>query len=572
MPREHDVHLAEVVSDAAAGTSGIAVLVGGSSTGKTRACWEALRPLRERTEPWQLWHPIDPTRPDAARADLARVGPYTVIWLNEAQFYLDPSTGDLGERLAAGLRSVLRDADRGPVLILATLWPTYWTTLTTQPDRTEPDVHAQARELLEGQPITVPEAFTDADLDGLDARSSQDLRLAEAADGAQDGQITQYLAGVPVLMDRYRNAEPATKALIQAAMDARRLGCGPHLPRALLAAAVPSYLTETEWHRTADDWLGTALDYAARPCNGIPGILTPVKPGPARDHRPMGSRLHQRTEPPSGPNHRLADYLDQHGRQHRREHIPPIGFWTALAVYAHPRDLSALAEAAWDRGLFRDAAQLWKNAVTSGDLTGAAKLIDLMRFRHPADHRPARWAAAQIPLDDSGGVARLVKSLSEVGAGEQVAVLLARDPATHAALDDAYGVGRLLASLHRVGTEDESTALARRAAAHVALDDHGGLHALLDTLREVGATEQATELARRAAARVPIHHDPRLSMLLDRLIEVGPQDAKWSIIQRMPAAGLFAKFMVFDENRERFKFGREPDGAAAPLWGWDDLA
>ena len=40
VPREHDQALGQVVCAAADGRSGIAVLVGGSSTGKTRACWE----------------------------------------------------------------------------------------------------------------------------------------------------------------------------------------------------------------------------------------------------------------------------------------------------------------------------------------------------------------------------------------------------------------------------------------------------------------------------------------------------------------------------------------------------
>ena len=48
VPREHDTELGWVVRAAADGRSGIAVLVGGSSTGKTRACWEALRLLRDR--------------------------------------------------------------------------------------------------------------------------------------------------------------------------------------------------------------------------------------------------------------------------------------------------------------------------------------------------------------------------------------------------------------------------------------------------------------------------------------------------------------------------------------------
>ena len=60
VPRDHDRQLAEVVRAAAEGRSGIAVLVGGSSTGKTRACWEVLDLLRNLPGPWRLWHPIDP--------------------------------------------------------------------------------------------------------------------------------------------------------------------------------------------------------------------------------------------------------------------------------------------------------------------------------------------------------------------------------------------------------------------------------------------------------------------------------------------------------------------------------
>ena len=142
VPRGHDQVLAQVVRAAADGHSGVAVLVGGSSTGKTRACWEALGLLR--AEPgWRVWHPIDPSRPGAALAELPRIGPRTVVWLNEAQFYLDVPDG-LGERVAAGLRELLRDPARVPVLVLATLWPQHWDTLATRPPGGA-DPHAQAR-------------------------------------------------------------------------------------------------------------------------------------------------------------------------------------------------------------------------------------------------------------------------------------------------------------------------------------------------------------------------------------------------------------------------------------------
>ena len=103
------------------------MLVGGSSTGKTRACWQALESLRGVEPGWRLWHPIDP---QAALAGLPRVGPRTVVWLNEAQRYLDTTDGT-GERVAAGLRELLRDRARGPVLVLvlATLWPQFWDAL-----------------------------------------------------------------------------------------------------------------------------------------------------------------------------------------------------------------------------------------------------------------------------------------------------------------------------------------------------------------------------------------------------------------------------------------------------------
>ena len=263
VPREHDPELGQVVRAAADGRSGIAVLVGGSSTGKTRACWEALQLLRDQDPPWRLWHPIDPSRPEAALRELPAIGPRTVVWLNEAQFYLDVAEGGLGERVAAGLRELLRDPARAPVLVLATLWPQFWDSLTARPAPGGADPHAQARELLAGHDITVPAAFTAAQLQQL--REAGDARLAQAAAAAPDGQVIQFLAGAPELLARYRNAPPAAAALIDAAMDARRLGMGIGLPRAFLEAAAPGYLTDTEWDALGEDWLEQALAYTVSP-------------------------------------------------------------------------------------------------------------------------------------------------------------------------------------------------------------------------------------------------------------------------------------------------------------------
>ena len=109
------------------------------------------------------------------------------------------------------------------------------------------------------------------------------------------------------------------------------------------------------------------------------------------------------------------------------------------------------------RGLYRDAAQLHKNAAARGNLRAVFYLSDPPHYLR-ADVRPVRWAVAHVPLDDPDAVAGLLDRLREAGAQEQV------------------------------------TALAERAAAHVALDDPGAVARLLDSLREAGAEEQATAL------------------------------------------------------------------------------
>ncbi len=683
VPREHDRVLAEVVVQAVAGASRIAVLVGGSSTGKTRACWETLTLLRGRDEPWRLWHPIDPTRPDAALAELAHIAPYTVIWLNEAQEYLLPTS--LGEKIAAGLRTLLRDPQRTPVLVLATLWPDHWDSLTT---RTETDPHAQARELLDGHRIKVPDAFTGTALDELTQAAGTDPRLGEAAEQAPDGQITQYLAGVPVLVSRFEDAPPATKALIYAAMDARRLGAGPHIPLAWLTEAAPGYLTEAEWNQSGDDWLEQALHYVTAPCNGIPGILTPVKAGTARNQRNRRSTINH-TRAVHGPQYRLADYLEQHGRRHRAEMIPPIDFWTAATAHAHPTDLTTLGDAAWSRGLYRDAAQLHKHATTHGSPRAASALINHLHTLHPTDQHPVQWATAHVRLDDPGAVARLLAELQEVweqDVDERSVIplfllnshaLLAERAAAHMPLDDPVAVTRLLTELREAQAQEQTTALAERAAAHVRLDDPGAVarllaelreargqgqttalltrdpaaHVRLDNpdavavllaeLREAQAQEQATALAERAVAHMPLDNpvavarllaglreaqaqeqatallarDPAahvrlnnpdavtrlltglrkaqaqeqatalaeraaampldnpfaVARLLAELREAQAQEQTTALTKRLPAAGHFDLFNRVDGHRERFRFGREPDGSVAASWGWEDL-
>ncbi|MBP0449419.1 hypothetical protein J5Y04_07610 [Kitasatospora sp. RG8] len=365
--RAHDHELARIVRAAEEGRSGLAVLVGASFTGKTRACWEAVQRLPAR---WRLWHPIEPGGPEAVRDALEKVDAHTVIWLNDCQLYIGTPAGPLGEQVAAGLRALLRDPGRGPLLVLGTLWPEYWSALTAVPlPERLTDEHAQARGLLTGHDLRVPDVFTEADLRALRVLAAGDRRLARADERVRNGHVTQYLAGAPALLERYRTAWPAVRAVIEAAVDARRLGHGPHLPRALLADAAPGYLTDQQYDLLPDDWLDRALTFAAEPVRGTPGALAAVRPRPDRVLSPQ-------------PHYRLADFLEQHGREERRSAAVPRSLWQALADHAARADLAGPARSAADRGLLRLAAGLLTAA--AADEPEAA--LDLARLLGDAGH------------------------------------------------------------------------------------------------------------------------------------------------------------------------------------------
>jgi hypothetical protein len=231
----------------------------------------------------------------------------------------------------------------------------------------------------------VPAALTAAE--ARQAAAADDPRLAKAVAMAEGGRVIQFLAGAPELVSRYETAPPAERALLDAAVDARRLGMGTALPLSFLAGAAPGYIADADWDALGGDWLEEALDAARAPARGVRGPLAPDRPrlgAPARDTL------------------RLADYLEQHGRRTRRTCLPPDGFWVAAACHARPGDLPALADAAEARGLLLDAARLRKHATLHGSAAAAYALVEQCHALHPADLRPAQWAARHAFPDPPG--------------------------------------------------------------------------------------------------------------------------------------------------------------------------
>ncbi|WP_433600401.1 helix-turn-helix domain-containing protein [Nocardia sp. CA-135953] len=573
VPRPHDTALAEIVTAAAEEhQSRFVVLLGDSSTGKTRALWEALAPLRDHGG-WRVWHPTSPDRRTALREGLGRVRSRTVVWLNESQEYLggDGRPGD--EKAAVALRDLLRDPTRAPVLVVGTLWRAYYTELRRP--------HAsQVRELLDNTVTTVlevPSSFADADPDALAAAAATDPRFRYARDRAEDGRITQYLAGGPELLHRYDNElSVGAKAIVRIAMDARRMGHRNAIPHGLLAEAADAYVSPSEWNTVASepDWLEQALAEAARPCKGADGPLPRIAAASARSR---STRTRSRIDPAGrpggaggGPVYLLADFLDQHARTEYSEIIPPIPFWEALTTHAHPGDYTVLGRAASDRGLYRDAAQLWVKATRVGDIDAAAALVGLLRFAHPDDKRPADWvidhihpsnpyavawlleqlreagwteqahtlaerAASAVTLDAPSDVAWLLEQLREAGWTEQAHTLAERAvPAV--GLDDPYAVAGLLEQLRKGGWTAQAHTLIERAVPAVGLDDPYAVAGLLEQLRKGGWTAQAHTLAERAVSAVGLD-DPRgVVRLLERLSEAGLTEQAHTLIERAVSA------------------------------------
>ncbi|WP_052457490.1 helix-turn-helix domain-containing protein [Streptomyces sp. AcH 505] len=404
--RAHDLVLAQAVEDAAAGRSRMLVLVGDSSTGKTRACWEAVQLLAE--DGWRLWHPFDPTRAEAALDDLHRVAPRTVVWLNEAQHYLGDA--EAGERIAAALHTLLTTPERGPVLVLGTLWPEYADQYTALPPPGHDDRYSRVRELLAGRTLSVPETFDAQAMASAAAKAHDgDQLLADALTRAnQHGRLAQDLAGAPELLKRYERATPVARAVLKAAMDARRLGVGLHLPQAFLTAATADYLTDAEYDRlaTTKDWAERAYAELAKEVHGKQAPLRSTTPRPQR--RPPSPLPPTETHTPTatGPLFRLADYLEQHGRTTRRALCPPASFWHAAFTHlTQPDELAAPADQAdsrhrlqWghhlrhraaDRAADRgDTAALYWLAVKrkrGGDQAGAEDLLRQAADRGSAD-------------------------------------------------------------------------------------------------------------------------------------------------------------------------------------------
>ncbi|MEU3163781.1 hypothetical protein [Streptosporangium sp. NPDC006930] len=595
--RPHDQELRDHLTHAATTTQTILVVLrGGSCTGKTRAATEAVAAVLSD------WNLVFPKGADSLLAVLAAraAGPNTVLWLNDAQ---DLLYGTAGEAAAAALRSRLEHP--GPTVIIATLWPSSYRELTAAPAHGSLDEHPHARGLLaQGHLIDLPAAFTPDLLAQL--RVSADPSLVAAA-RSRRADITQILAAGPDLIDHYEHPSLPHgiygKALITAAMDARRLGVNSPLPLAFLHDAVPGYLDDDQRAAAAPNWFTTALAYARTPVKNVVSALQNVP-----RFKGMGAQdnlVH------------LADYLQQHARSTRGRWCPPAPFWEAAVSHIYDSQaLTVLAQAAQRRLRLRHAALLYQAAANAGNpgaLLSLAQMLKDVGDQEGAERsrqtttacgesgkpaalhdEPRLQARVALKSDLLTMIPDIAQMLTETQGHEGIKrlyrpVIASKKPGMPQSLDaerhyltdqereEQLTLFRLdavrlvtLTFLAQVSEEDQNREQAEQM--YQAVADSGGIMglALLAYARErSGAQEEAERLALRVA-------DAGLPVALRTLAELRQAAEDWkgaeSVARQAADAGAPEVLMSLTQKQAEptqqhlLRYGLEPDGSISDPW------
>jgi len=297
-----------------------------------------------------------------------------VVWLDDLQNYLDVRLTSLANENAAALRELIADPSRCPVLLAATIWPRLWQELNIQSfgfglhGSNDYGQYAQPQVavlLSIAQLVQVPSSFVGADLVAAGDAARYDVRLARAIERAPSGRLTQYLAGAVRQLELYETAPPEATAMINVAIDARRLGHRNQIPEKLMTAA-EGYIDDADLDRLSDGWSSHALEITSAHWRGLEGPLCKIRPRTGKST-------------PVRECYRLADIIEQVGTSARQYEAPPEIFWTVITEHGHPEDLSTVARAAQIRGRYQHAMRLYARAARAGKASAADRLSEMLQ-------------------------------------------------------------------------------------------------------------------------------------------------------------------------------------------------
>jgi hypothetical protein len=338
--REFDFALRTALASKLPERGNFVVMVGGSSTGKTRSLYEA---IYELVPDWWMIQPAEA----AELLDWKNSPPRdAVFWLDELHHYLggDPPL------TAECVRALVKHGN----LVVGTLWPDQYA-------RWRAGRHLLVKSAVV---VPVPDSLNPAEQATAREIARSDSRIQDALKSAEVG-MTQVLAGGPQLVMCWEQpANPFAKAMITAAADAHRLGVQSPLSEDVLAGAMFGYLLPHHRVKPTEYWLTQALPHATESLDGDVSPLYPVDDGVA------GTLA----------GYTIADYLAQHVRRRRRTEPIPHEAWSALLTgLRRPEDLRRFAAGAGARLRYHYAeGALTRLVAEFDDGRAAVELADLL--------------------------------------------------------------------------------------------------------------------------------------------------------------------------------------------------
>ncbi|GAA1881999.1 tetratricopeptide repeat protein [Actinomadura bangladeshensis] len=325
------------------------LLVGESSTGKTRTLFEA---VKAELIGWRIIRLKSVEDFDEIASDPPR---HHVLWLDELQGYLSAEHSITAESMLALLEA-------GNIAV-ATLWPQWFNLYTSHPqDKKDPYVHE--RNLLKlARVIHVAESFSASENERAREVAKSDARVRLALQVSDFG-LTQTIAAAPQLIERWNNANPYARAVLTAAYDAFRLGVFHPIPVAFLRAAAVGYCDDRTRARAPKTWFDDAIAYATEALSGATAALSPIA-------------VKDSMEDLEG--FIAADYLAQYIIPRRSHLCPPETFWqAAISHLSRDDDISRLGESAKRRARFYYADELFRRAAAEGDALSTIELAESM--------------------------------------------------------------------------------------------------------------------------------------------------------------------------------------------------
>ncbi|MGW7446631.1 TIR-like protein FxsC [Kitasatospora sp. NPDC054795] len=129
--------------------------------------------------------------------------------------------------------------------------------------------------MASAQTVIVPHRFTSQEASAVRRADRADPRLAEAVRvAAWDRRVIQLLAAAPWLRRRLDEAPSTVSALLNAVLDAMRIGHRRGLTGSALATRAQAYLSDEQFRQLPSDWFADALAHAVQGSDSA-GLLQP---------------------------------------------------------------------------------------------------------------------------------------------------------------------------------------------------------------------------------------------------------------------------------------------------------